>query len=74
MHVCKLSQVSEIALELVEYIPRLTSLNNSCCNINIESIKKMTNLLKHNPASNILKISNSKIRTDALSTLVSDRW
>ena len=46
---CKLCEESKIALELVEEIAWLTSLNNSYCNI-IESIQKMTNLLKHNPA------------------------
>ena len=64
---CKLLEEAKIALQLIEKVSWLTSLQNS--RVNVNSLKKMTELLQQNPASILLKI-----RTDDLSTLIGDRW
>ena len=69
---CKLLEEAKIDLQLIEEVSWLTSLQNS--RVNVNSLNKMTELLQQNPASSLLKIGVSEIRTDDLSTLIGDRW
>ena len=70
----KLYEEKKNPQQVLQEISWLKSVEQSEKYVNLQSIKKIGDLLHNNPASRCVNIGECNIRTDDLSTIIGERW